>query len=140
LIDDQGHIIHIDYGFTLGISPGGNLGFETAAFKLTSEMITLLGGVQSEMFASFVDMVVRGFLVAREAMEPILDVVCALADSGLPNFMHKSDNLEKFRARFVPELTASEAAKYMKDKIFDAVDKWTTNAYDSVQKVQNNIY
>ena len=85
-------------------------------------------------------MVVRGFLVAREAMEPILDVVCALADSGLPNFTHKSDNLEKFRARFVPELTASEAAKYMKDKIFDAVDKWTTNAYDSVQKVQNNIY
>ena len=35
LIDDQGHIIHIDFGFILGISPG-NLNFESAPFKLTN--------------------------------------------------------------------------------------------------------
>jgi phosphatidylinositol 4-kinase len=140
LIDDVGHIIHIDYGFTLGISPGGNLGFETAAFKLTAEMVSLLGGLRSELFGSFVDMAVRGFLVTREAMDPILDIVYALEDSGLPNFMHKPDNLEKLKARFVPEMTTTEAAKFMHDKVFDAADKWTTNAYDNVQKVQNNIY
>ena len=28
----------------LGISPGGNLGFETANFKLTRDMIEIMGG------------------------------------------------------------------------------------------------
>lgn len=34
LIDNKGHMIHIDFGFVLSISPGG-INFENAPFKLT---------------------------------------------------------------------------------------------------------
>lgn len=39
LIDDYGHIIHIDFGFIFDISPAKNMRFERANFKLTKEMI-----------------------------------------------------------------------------------------------------
>jgi len=35
LIDNAGHIIHIDFGFILSIAPGG-INFEKAHFKLTN--------------------------------------------------------------------------------------------------------
>ena len=42
LIDSEGRIVHIDFGFILEISPGGNLGFESAAFKMSHEMVRFL--------------------------------------------------------------------------------------------------
>src|SRR3546814_3467027 len=99
LFDSEGHIIHIDFGFLLGISPGGNLGFETAAFKLTNEMMDILGGsTESEAFQMFVEMTIRGFLAARQLLEPVMVLITAQADSGLPCFTYKDDNLEIVRA------------------------------------------
>jgi|Transcript_3953 phosphatidylinositol 4-kinase len=50
LLDDEGHIIHIDFGFFLSNSPGRNINFETAPFKLTREMIDVMGGYSSELY------------------------------------------------------------------------------------------
>ena len=38
LLDDEGHIIHIDFSFMLSHSPGG-ISFEAAPFKLTRELL-----------------------------------------------------------------------------------------------------
>jgi phosphatidylinositol 4-kinase len=52
LIDNEGHIIHIDFGFMLSNSPG-SVGFEAAPFKLTYEYIEVLGGVGSQDFEDY---------------------------------------------------------------------------------------
>jgi phosphatidylinositol kinase/protein kinase (PI-3 family) len=44
MIDSEGHIIHIDYGFLLSNAPGKGLKMEKAPFKLTQEFVDLLGG------------------------------------------------------------------------------------------------
>lgn len=56
LLDDEGHIIHIDFGFMLSNSPGG-VNFESAPFKLTREFLEVMDsnseGMASEPFNYF---------------------------------------------------------------------------------------
>jgi hypothetical protein len=68
MLDDEGHIVHIDFGFILEISPGGNLGFESAAFKLSHEMTQLMdpgGRRDSPHFRLFEEAVVRAYIAVR---------------------------------------------------------------------------
>ncbi|CAG7562996.1 unnamed protein product [Fusarium equiseti] len=44
LVDSEGHIIHIDFGFMLSNSPG-SVGFEAAPFKLTHDMPCFAVGI-----------------------------------------------------------------------------------------------
>ena len=53
--------------------------------------------------------------------------------------MHKPEDLDRFEARFSLDLTATEAARFIKGKIHDAANKWTTVGYDQLQKIQNGI-
>jgi phosphatidylinositol 4-kinase B len=52
LIDNEGHIVHIDFGFMLSNSPG-SVGFEAAPFKFTYEYLEVLGGVGSTDYEDF---------------------------------------------------------------------------------------
>ena len=116
------------------------MGFESAAFKFSPEMIELLDGTSSPMFNYFVTISIRGFLVARQHLQCCLSLISSFADSGLPCFMYKASNLEAFKGRFYPDLDDVRAGLVFKELIFDAANKWTTAAYDGIQKLQNNIY
>lgn len=61
LIDSEGHIIHIDYGFILSASPG-NMNFEKSPFKLTSDYRELMG----ERISEFRKLLLEGLRAARE--------------------------------------------------------------------------
>ena len=52
LIDNEGHIIHIDFGYMLSNSPG-SIAFESAPFKLTQDYVDVLGGVGSQGFEDY---------------------------------------------------------------------------------------
>ena len=98
LIDQMGHLIHIDFGFIFSISPGKNLGFENAQFKLTtyartnlSEMIEIMGGhKRAEPFRMYVDNTIRAFLAVRKYRELIINIVELITKSTLGCFNKES--------------------------------------------------
>ena len=52
-MDIEGHIVHIDFGFLLSNAPGKGVTMEQAPFKLTQEMIDVMGGLESSKFKDF---------------------------------------------------------------------------------------
>ncbi|RKO87446.1 kinase-like domain-containing protein, partial [Blyttiomyces helicus] len=74
LVDNYGHIIHIDFGFMLSNSPG-SVGFELAPFKLPQEYVDILGGIGSTKFDEFLALMKQAFLVLRKKCEGLLGMV-----------------------------------------------------------------
>jgi len=54
LLDAAGHLVHIDFGYVLGRTPG-SINFEDAPFKLTDDFVDVMGGYQSPAWKVFVD-------------------------------------------------------------------------------------
>ena len=88
LIDKEGHLIHIDFGFMLTDAPGRGLKFETAPFKLSADFVRILGGPEGEGFRRFRNSMVAGFqqLNKHSAKIILLVQMVAAAQSDLSCF------------------------------------------------------
>ena len=75
LIDIEGHIIHIDFGFLLSNSPGGNMKFENVPFKLTNEFVEIIGGTDSKEFERFRHLMRNGFMALQEHADKVIMLV-----------------------------------------------------------------
>ncbi|RFU72020.1 phosphatidylinositol 4-kinase pik1a, partial [Trichoderma arundinaceum] len=114
LIDSEGHIIHIDFGFMLSNSPG-SVGFEAAPFKLTHEYVDVLGGVGSQDYEDYKKLCKQAFQALRRSADYIIDLVAMMGrDSKMPCFAvgvtHATTTL---RQRFQLHLSADEAENFV---------------------------
>ena len=137
MIDDAGHILHIDFGFCFDIAPGG-VKFERAPFKLTSEMVAVMGGsTDHQAFKWFEELCVKAFLASRQYTEKLSQLVLLMMDSGLPCF--KPETIQHFKDRFVLERSEREAADFMRDLIKKSYSSYSTGVYDQFQQMTNGI-
>ena len=72
LLSRDGHLIHIDFGFLFSNSPGGNMNFESAPFKLTKEYIEIMDGKDSEMFQYFKALMKQGLYEIRKHLDDLI--------------------------------------------------------------------
>ncbi|KAL4540940.1 hypothetical protein Ndes2526B_g05495 [Nannochloris sp. 'desiccata'] len=142
LIDDTGHVVHIDFGFMLSNSPGG-VNFESAPFKLTRELLEVMDsdpeGSASELFDYFKVLMIQGFLAARRHSDRITLLVEMMSDSGCPCFKNKVAAVQGVKKRFALGMPEPQVVEVVLGLISDSLDAWRTRQYDYYQRVLNGI-
>ncbi|EAX99218.1 Phosphatidylinositol 3- and 4-kinase family protein [Trichomonas vaginalis G3] len=139
MIDEDGHVIHIDFGFIFEISPGGNMKFERAPFKLSKEMIDLMGGSkEAAPFKLFRKLLIQCMFAARARHEEIEAITNLMRSAGFPCF--RADSIKKLRERFCFGMTPKEVVQTVDSLIAGSYEAITTTGYDAFQASQNKIY
>ena len=141
LIDMEGNIIHIDFGFILGISPGG-FNFEKAPFKFTKEYLEIMGGKDSLYYQMFKDLMVKGMIACKKYVDNFINIAEIMSKgSKMPCFDNKNiaDIFNKFRERFYQDKNDEDFIKIVDDLINWSYDNFRTNQYDNYQKLTNGI-
>ena len=141
MVDMYGSIIHIDFGFILGISPGG-INFENAPFKLTKEYVEIMGGNDSLYYQMYKDLMVKGMIICKKYADDIVNIAEIMSKgSKMPCFYNKNTDVifKKFRERFYPDKKDEDFIKIVDDMVNFSYDNFRTNQYDNYQKLTNGI-
>jgi phosphatidylinositol 4-kinase B len=143
LLDTAGHVIHIDFGFVFGIAPGGSFSLEMSTpFKLTEEMLDVMGGMQSPLFSEFVTQFCCGFVALRAHMDTFLtlvEITCNTSAFKCFEGREPCDVVEKMRGRFCPDLSKEGAVAFAMDIIKQSTQSYGTKQYDFFQYLSQGI-
>lgn len=139
LIDKEGHVVHIDFGFLLSNTPG-SIGFEMAPFKLPQEYIDILGGYESAKYVEFKELFKRLFRAARKHAERIITLVELMQkDSKLPCFSAGDVTSVQLRERFALALTQTQVEELAEKLVMTSATSTFTRLYDLFQLHSNGI-
>ncbi|KAF5295104.1 hypothetical protein FQA39_LY13255 [Lamprigera yunnana] len=139
LLNSDGHLIHIDFGFILSTSPR-NLGFETSPFKLTPEFVEVMGGIGSDMFEYFKILILQGLVAARKHMDMIIPLVEIMrSGSQLPCFKSGTATVQNLKNRFHLNMTEEQLQLEVDHMVEGSIHSLSTKLYDGFQYFTNGI-
>ena len=145
LIDNEGHLIHIDFGFLLSNAPGKGLKFENAPFKLSNDMVDCLGGVKGKYFDSFRKLLHKGFMAVnkhREKISILVEMMWCGHGKNLDCFEKGQEAIDQLKIRLNPKenMKTSDMKKFVDNLISQSVDNWRTKWYDIFQYHVQGIF
>lgn len=137
LVDAEGQVVHIDFGFCFQIGPGG-VHFEPDSFKFSLEFADLMGDKDSEGYKMFCELFVKGYLALRPYAEVLIATSQLMVKTGLACF--KNDKaFDELRGRFMPHLDERQAARHAISLIDNAYGNGRAVFYDYFQYKTNHI-
>lgn len=110
--------------------------FEPNSFKLTHEMVVLMGGRNSQGYQMFQQLTVKAFLAIRPHADQIVSTVQMMLETQLPSFKGEP-TIKRLRDRFALGLTERQAAEWMMAIVRNAHENVRSTAYDEFQRVSH---
>lgn len=145
LLDRDGHIMHIDFGFVLGDTPRmGKVPIfsERAPFKLSNEFWEVLGGwnfAKGGLGVRFCKMFEEAFACASTHSEELASLVEGIMLTLNDNPAEAKINAQRVRSRLrmrgAPNSPQQKA--FIVDLVNTALTSWGTSTYDWLQKNMN---
>lgn len=139
MLGRDGHVIHIDFGFVLGIAPGNSFSLETAPFKLTMEMVEIMGSVGFERYKLLVR---QGLMALHLEAKQILSLVyLSSQDSCFPCFQRKSRAriIRRLERRLCVGWSSQDVERTAAQIIAKSYNHLGTRHYDKFQLLSNGI-
>ena len=145
LIDNEGHLVHIDFGFLLSNAPGKGLKFETAPFKLSNDMVECLGGIKGSYFSNFKKLMYKGFKAVykhRLKISILVEMMWCGHGKNLDCFEKGQEAIDNLKSRLNPKenMTNNDINTIVDDLINQSVDNWRTKWYDIFQYYVQGIF
>lgn len=141
LLDRQGRLTHIDFGFVLGKAPGGVASLEASVpFKLTREMVDVMGGPTAPLFTqTFVELCTAALQAIRARAQEILGLAEITAE-GMPCFQGAgAAPLAGLRARMLLDVPDRELRPRVAALVAASHGNMNTYLYDRFQRMSNGI-
>ena len=140
MIDNKGHIMHIDFGFLLGTSPK-NVGFERAQFKLVKSYVDILDGKDGKMFKYFKELMVKGLIESKKYFEIISTIIKIMSNSNLSCLAGQNidDVINGLHKKFMFGYSNDQIEQYVDEMIEYNLDNFWTKKYDQFQYWTNGI-
>jgi hypothetical protein len=131
MLDAEGHIIHIDFGFILSKKQIRllNVNFEAAPFKLTQEFIDVMGGTKSSSYKYYKYLMQKGYRKLRKRhykLTMLVDIVASTTD--LPCLTDRTT--AELESRFNLYMSKKQSNKFISSQIKEAMRSTTTRTYD----------
>ena len=146
LLDDQGHIIHIDFGYIFEISPGGSINFETSPFKLTVDMLQVLGDpayaksyTNSDIYQTYLKTTIQCFMAISDNASELIRHVESLMHHDFTCF-NKEKSIQNLKERLGLHLPSIDRISYFHKLINRSKDHYKTNLYDTFQYYAEGVY
>ncbi|WUR04779.1 phosphatidylinositol 4-kinase [Vairimorpha necatrix] len=131
LLDSQGHLIHVDFGFILGDHPGFYC-VEIAPFKFSSEYEELIRDLSEDFKILFLE----GFCALRRHSERLCRILEILSENSDMKCINKK-TLSNFKDRLKLEMSDKEIEAYCLLLINKSYNSMGTGLYDSYQYFSN---
>jgi len=140
MIDTEGHLIHIDFGFVFGLAPGKAFSMEKAPWKLTKEMADVMGGVKSADFIEYQRQCTQALLVARRHAKQVKSLMEMMSHhSSYPAFQYNRHAIRDFMYRLMLDIPDKDVEKKVGAMMRKSYNHQGTNLYDKFQLATNGI-